>query len=78
MEVVRRTRGEDFGLTKSEIEERARKAEAEKANDEMEVIHVEEEAQTMVEDPDHKEGPTKSEEQEKTLEESSTEEEHKE
>ena len=78
MEVVRRTMGEDFGLTKSEIEERARKAEAEKANDEMEVIHVEEEAQTMVEDPDHKEGTTKSEEQEKTLEESSTEEEHKE
>jgi len=78
MEVVRRTMGEDFGLTKSEIEERARKAEAEKANDEMEVIHVEEEAQSIVEDPDHKEESIKSEELEKTLEESSTEEEHKE
>ncbi|WP_312712476.1 ATP-dependent zinc metalloprotease FtsH [Proteiniclasticum ruminis] len=43
MEVVRRTMGNDFGLTKAEIEERAKKAEAEKANDEAEVIHVDEE-----------------------------------
>lgn len=78
MEVVRRTMGEDFGLTKSEIEERARKAEAEKANDEMEVVHVEEEVPSPVEDIEHKEESIKSEELEKTLEESSTEEEHKE
>ena len=43
MEVVRRTMGNDFGLTKAEMEERAKKAEAEKANDEAEVIHVDEE-----------------------------------
>lgn len=48
MEVVRRTMGNDFGLTKAEIEERAKKAEAEKANDEAEVIHVDEEPSETV------------------------------
>lgn len=48
MEVVRRTMGNDFGLTKAEMEERAKKAEAEKANDEAEVIHVDEEPSETV------------------------------
>lgn len=48
MEVVRRTMGNDFGLTKAEMEERAKKAEAEKANDEAEVIHVDEEPSKTV------------------------------
>ena len=48
MEVVRRTMGSDFGLTKAEMEERAKKEEAEKANDEMEVIHVDEEPSETV------------------------------
>lgn len=48
MEVVRRTMGNDFGLTKAEMEERAKKAEAEKANDEAEVIHVDEEPSESV------------------------------
>lgn len=48
MEVVRRTMGSDFGLTKAEMEERAKKAEAEKANDEAEVIHVDEEPSETV------------------------------
>lgn len=48
MEVVRRTMGSDFGLTKAEMEERAKKEEAEKANDEAEVIHVDEEPSETV------------------------------
>lgn len=55
MEVVRRSMGNDFGLTKAEMEERAKKAEAEKANDEMEVIHVDEEPAVTLPEEENKE-----------------------
>lgn len=55
MEVVRRSMGNDFGLTKAEMEERAKKAEAEKANDEMEVIHMDEEPAVTLPEEENKE-----------------------
>jgi cell division protease FtsH len=55
MEVVRRKMGNDFGLTKAEIEERVKKEEAEKANDEMEIVHVDEEPKVSLPEEESKE-----------------------
>lgn len=55
MEVVRRKMGNDFGLTKAEIEERVKKEEAEKANDEMEIVHVDEEPKASLPEEESKE-----------------------
>ena len=43
MHVVRQYMGEDFGLSKAEKKSREDELEAEKANDEAEIVHVEEE-----------------------------------
>jgi cell division protease FtsH len=44
MHVVRQYMGEDFGLSRAEKKSREDELEAEKANDEAEIVHVEEEA----------------------------------